>query len=237
LARFARRIFVAFPESAPAFPSAKVRVTGNPVRPELLESARSGLTARWTGKAGEEFRLLIFGGSQGARGINRAMLEALPRLRNFPFPLRVLHQAGPGQIPELAAAYRASGIANEVVPFIQAMDEAYLWAHLVLCRAGATSLAEIALFGKPSILVPFPFASDGHQSRNASVYESAGAAVLAEERELSGEKLAGLLQALAQDPPRLARMGERATGMARPDAADSIVGECMRLVRGEEGHG
>jgi UDP-N-acetylglucosamine--N-acetylmuramyl-(pentapeptide) pyrophosphoryl-undecaprenol N-acetylglucosamine transferase len=237
LGRFVRRVFLAFPESRDAFPEEKVRVTGNPVRWELVEAAKSSQASRWEALRGEPFRLLVFGGSQGARAINRAILDAIPLLAGFPFPLDVLHQSGPGQIQDLREAYAAAGISHRVVSFIDEMDRAYGWAHLVVCRAGATSLAEMALFGKPAILVPYPFAADDHQARNARVHGSSGAAIVMDESQLSGQRLAETLKVLAEDPARLTAMGDCARALARPEAADRIVGECIQLAKNEEDHG
>lgn len=237
LGRFVRRVFVAFPESAVSFPSHKVRMTGNPVRPELLERARLVKPRRWSAHANVPFHLLVFGGSQGARNINLFMIEALPFLEDFPYPLQVRHQAGEKQVQELRNAYAAKGIVHRVVTFIERMDRAYGWAHLILCRAGATSLAEIALFQKPSILVPYPYAADDHQLHNARVFESAGAAVLLQEKGLTGELLAGTLMELARDPQRLPSMGEKAKAFSRPNAADLIVEGCLGLLRVEAPHG
>jgi UDP-N-acetylglucosamine--N-acetylmuramyl-(pentapeptide) pyrophosphoryl-undecaprenol N-acetylglucosamine transferase len=237
LGRFVRRVFLAFPESRDAFPEEKVRVTGNPVRRELVEAAKSSQLTRWEALRGEPFRLLVFGGSQGARAINRAILDAIPLLGGFPFPLDVLHQSGPGQIQDLREAYCAAGISHQVVSFIDEMDRAYGWAHLVVCRAGATSLAEMALFGKPAILVPYPFAADDHQSRNARVHGASGAAIVMDESQLSGQRLAETIKVLAEDPARLAAMGDRSRALARPEAADLIVGECIQLAKNEGNHG
>lgn len=229
LGRFVARVFLTFPDTAVQFPRAKARVTGNPVRRELVEAAGRINSVAWDGGQGEEFHLLIFGGSQGARAIDEAVKEALPILARFPFPLEVLHQAGKAQIPALGRAYQQSGVRHRVMEFIERMEEAYVWAHLVVCRAGATSLAEIALFGCPSVLIPFPHAVDDHQRLNAKVFESAGASVVLDQRELSGVSLAELVESLARDPSRLKRMAQAARGLARPHAAATMVEECMAL--------
>lgn len=237
LARFVRRVFVNFPQGGATFSPSKVSVTGNPLREELVHAARSAAPMRWEAKQGEEFHLFIFGGSQGALGIDRAMLDAIPLLRGFPYPLKVLHQTAPGRVQDLDAAYAASEIPHSVVPFIQEMDNAYCWAHLVVCRAGATSLAEIALFRRPSVLIPFPYAVDDHQTENARAFESAGAAVLLVEKALTGERLAEVIISLAADPQRLSKMAESAWTLARPEAARAIAQECIRLVEKRQGLG
>jgi UDP-N-acetylglucosamine--N-acetylmuramyl-(pentapeptide) pyrophosphoryl-undecaprenol N-acetylglucosamine transferase len=233
LGRWVDRVLVAFAQGADMFPSHMVLLTGNPVRPELVVAAGQAGAQPWSGRGGEAFHLLVFGGSQGARGINRVMAEALPALRGLPVPVEVLHQAAPADLPALEEAYGAAGIAHRLVPFIEDMGRAYAWAHLVLCRAGAVSLAEIALFRKPSVLIPFPHAVDDHQGRNAAVFRAAGASEVLGEAGLNGEALARLLGALAADPARLARMGEAAGGLARPGAGAAVVAECLRLARGE----
>jgi UDP-N-acetylglucosamine--N-acetylmuramyl-(pentapeptide) pyrophosphoryl-undecaprenol N-acetylglucosamine transferase len=230
LGRFVRRVFISFPESKADFPRAKVRITGNPVRRELLEAAHGIDPPRWQAQPEETFHLLIFGGSQGALAINRTLMAALPSFSTLPFRLEVMHQAGSQLLHELGEAYSSAGISHRVLSFIERMDEAYRWAHLVLCRAGATSLAEIALFKRPSILIPLPHAADDHQSKNARLFENAGAAIMIQERDLTGETLTRVLADLASDPERLRHMGQRAESLARRDAADHILTECLRLV-------
>jgi len=230
LGRIVRRVFLAFQETEAQFPPNKVRVTGNPVRKQLVEAAKECPPLKWGASGKEEFRLLIFGGSQGARGINLAVKEAIPLLARLPFPLVVFHQAGQAQVQELGRAYEESGIPHEVVEFIEHMEFAYSRAHLVICRAGASSLAELALFGRPSILVPFPYAADEHQKRNALLFQEAGASVMLEQGELSGASLAALVERLATEPHRLEQMGRAARSLARPRAAQAMVEECMALV-------
>lgn len=237
LGQFALRVFVSFRKAADAFPAHKVRITGNPVRPELLERLRRVKPRHWEGTTNASFHLLIFGGSQGARGINLIVMNALAWLAEFPFPLEVVHQSGQKQLSELRAAYATKDIAHRIITFIENMDEAYEWAHLIVCRAGATSLSEVALFGKPAVLIPYPYAADDHQVHNARVFESAGAAVLLKEEGLTGQRLSETIEALAGNPERLRSMGENARSLARPDAAERIVDECMRLVCKEARHG
>lgn len=230
LGRIAGRVFLAFQDTEEQFPQRKVRITGNPVRKQLLEAARECGPVKWDPSGKEQFRLLIFGGSQGARGIDLAVREAIPLLARLPFPLAVLHQTGQAQVRELRRAYEESGIPHEVVGFIDRMETAYSRAHLVICRAGASSLAELSLFGRPSILVPFPYAVDDHQKRNGLFFQRAGASVLLEQAELSGASLAALVEKLATQPKVLESMGQAARSLARPEAAQSMVRECMALV-------
>lgn len=230
LGKIAGRVFLAFEETEGQFPQNKVRVTGNPVRKQLLEAAKECPPVKWDASGKEQFHLLVFGGSQGARGINLAVKEAIPYLARLPFPLFVLHQAGQAQVEELDRAYDESGIPHEVVKFIDHMELAYSRAHLVVCRAGASSLAELSLFGRPSIQVPFPYAVDDHQKRNALLFQKAGASVMLEQGELSGACLAALVERLATEPQRLEKMGQAARSLARPEAAKAMVEECMAMV-------
>ena len=230
LGRIVGRVFLAFQDDEAQFPRSKVRVTGNPVRKELVEAAGKCAPVQWDASNKEELHLLVFGGSQGARAIDLALEEAIPLLARLPFPLRVLHQAGQAQVERLRRAYQESGIPHQVVEFIERMEEAYNWAHLVICRAGATSLAEISLFGRPSVLVPFPHAVDDHQRRNARLLETAGASMVLEQNELSGDSIAALVQRLGMEPQRLKLMGQAARSLARPGAAQAMVQECMAMV-------
>lgn len=230
LGRIAGRVFVAFQDTEAQFPSNKVRVTGNPVRKQLVEAAKRCAPVKWDASCKEEFHLLVFGGSQGARGIDLAVKEAIPLLARLPFPLVVLHQAGKAQVQELSQSYKDVGIPHEVVEFIDQMELAYSRAHLVVCRAGASSLAELSLFARPSILVPFPYAVDDHQRKNALLFQRAGASVMLEQRELSGASLAALVERLATEPQKLESMGRAAGSLARPQAARAMVEECMTLV-------
>ncbi len=237
LGRFVKRVFVNFPQGGSLFSPSKVSITGNPLRRELVDAARNIAPARWEARQGEEFHLFIFGGSQGALGIDRAMLDAIPLFRRFPYPCKVLHQTAQDRVKDLDEAYAASEIPHTVLPFIQEMDRAYCWAHLVVCRAGATSLAEIALFGRPSVLIPFPYAADDHQTENARAFESAGAAVMLVEKALTGERLAEVIGSLAADPQRLAKMAESARTLARPDAAQDMALECIAIAKKRHGCG
>jgi UDP-N-acetylglucosamine--N-acetylmuramyl-(pentapeptide) pyrophosphoryl-undecaprenol N-acetylglucosamine transferase len=233
LGRFAKRVFLGFPQAQGAFPQEKVLITGNPVRRELLEAAARRRPSPWKGSEEEEFHLLVFGGSQGAKAIDEAMVEAIPMFAQLPFRLRVLHQTAPDRIEWLEEKYSEAGLEHEVVAFIERMEEAYLWAHLAICRAGAMSLAELALFGVPSILIPYPYATDDHQRKNAQAWESAGASLVLDQKELSGRRLFELVRALSSSPQRLGEMARAARGLARPSAASEMVRECAKLLEGK----
>jgi UDP-N-acetylglucosamine--N-acetylmuramyl-(pentapeptide) pyrophosphoryl-undecaprenol N-acetylglucosamine transferase len=191
-------------------------VTGNPVRPEF---ARIG-----DPPAGPELSLLVFGGSRGARSINRAIAEALPHLAKLTPPPRIVHQTGAGEAASVLEAYRGypEGKA-EVLEFLDDMPERLAAADLAVCRAGATTLAELAAAGRPAILVPFPFAADDHQRLNAEAVAEAGAAVVIPDRELTGERVAGAVAELAAEPERRRRMGQAGRALAEPDAAARIA--------------
>jgi len=231
-ARAAKLVFTGF-ESAgfPALPRDRVRCVGIPLRRSLVEAFR---TPRPPAAEARPLRLLVFGGSQGARQINEAMIDALPGLSEI--GIEVFHQTGEADRERVADAYAKSGIGAVVAAFEPDMPARYLWADVALCRAGALTVAELALAGLPSLLVPYPHAADDHQRANARELENAGAARCLDAGTLSGEQLARELLAMAQQPRALAEMAEAARRRARPDAAQEIVSQCAALastVRGE----
>lgn len=224
LGRVARRICTTFPEAQPYFPPGKVVCTGNPVR--VLSR---GCTRERSG-----FTLLVFGGSQGARRINEAMAEAAARLQAEIDGLHIIHQTGEADVERLARCYAALGVRAEVCAFIEDMGDAYGRADLVVCRAGATTVAELTMLGKAAILVPYPFAADDHQRANAEVLERRGAGLLVLDRELTGERLARMVIGLAHDREGIGRMEAAARQLAVPDAAERVVAVCRDLA-GEGG--
>jgi UDP-N-acetylglucosamine--N-acetylmuramyl-(pentapeptide) pyrophosphoryl-undecaprenol N-acetylglucosamine transferase len=223
LAPFVRRAFLAFPETASFFRPETAVVTGIPVRSEFL-----GIEPR---RSGPSFNLLIFGGSQGARSLNRAVVEALPKLKSFPNDLRIVHQTGQSEYNAVREVYANSAIAAEVLPYIENMAERFSQADLVVSRAGANTVAELAAAGKAAILVPFPFAADQHQLRNAESLAKAGAARLILDRELNGETLAAAVREMREHRETMERMEERIRRFARPEAARHIADELERLAR------
>jgi UDP-N-acetylglucosamine--N-acetylmuramyl-(pentapeptide) pyrophosphoryl-undecaprenol N-acetylglucosamine transferase len=226
---FAQRVFLAFESAGGAFAPSKVRVVGTPIRREFYEEGE-GREARGEPRA---FRLLIFGGSQGAKAINSAMIEALPDLTDMRERLAVTHQTGDADHARVSAAYQTAGFRAEVVPFLYDMPRVLRAADLVVSRAGAITIAEVTACGKPAILIPLPQAIYNHQARNAQVMESAGAAVVLPQAELTGSKLARAIRELLQDPERLTRMSARSLAMGRTDAAAAIVRECYALIGGD----
>jgi UDP-N-acetylglucosamine--N-acetylmuramyl-(pentapeptide) pyrophosphoryl-undecaprenol N-acetylglucosamine transferase len=216
MGRFVARALVSFEESARYFPKGKTLLTGLPVRPEFFALLPKLRTAT--------LNVLITGGSQGSRTLNLAARGSWPMFRQAGFPISFLHQTGPGMFAELEAEFTAAGLEGKVVPFIQDMPAAFAAADLVVCRSGAGAVAELAAAGKPSILVPFPFATDDHQLRNAEAFERAHAARLILDREASGEKLFQEITRLAAEPGLLENMGESARRLARPGAAERAAG-------------
>lgn len=198
----------------------RATVTGVPVRPEFF-----AVGAEAAREAAAEPRLLVFGGSQGARALNEAMPQVVAELLRAVPGLRVLHQAGARHADAVRESFVASGADPErwrVEPFVDDMPARVAEASLVLCRSGATSLAELAAAGRASLLVPFPLAADDHQRRNAESFARAGAAEMLLESELTPEVLLGRLAALLGQRSRLAEMAERARALARPEAVERI---------------
>ncbi len=225
LGRFADRIFLTFPASQRWFPKSRTHVTGNPIRAAfIIEKPREE-------KGDPCFTILVFGGSQGAHTINRIVGEALGDLRHAKDRLRFIHQAGGTDLETMSATYREHGFAAEVSPFIMDMAAAYHKADLLICRAGATSIAEITAGGKASILIPFPFAVNDHQAQNAEVLSRAGAAEVIAEKDLSGARLAGVIEQLYRNPESLRKMEAAAAALGKRHAAREIVDICLALVR------
>jgi UDP-N-acetylglucosamine--N-acetylmuramyl-(pentapeptide) pyrophosphoryl-undecaprenol N-acetylglucosamine transferase len=210
-------------ESSASYFGRRAIVTGNPVRPEFFEPTAAG---PYNGPP----RILIFGGSQGAHAINMAMVEAAPRLATHPGGLAITHQTGERDLARVRDAYRRANLEARVEPFLYAMDREMTAADLVICRAGATTLAELMAAGRPSVLVPLPTAADDHQRKNAEMMAESGAAELIEQSQMTGERLAGRIAALAADGPRLRAMAEAARRLAKPDAARAIVQQALELV-------
>lgn len=218
LARFARRICVGFAESMTYFPAGRAIHTGNPVRAGLLRARTPG------SRPG----ILVFGGSAGAHRLNQATLEALALLGREPGDLEVTHQTGTADFADVRSAYERLGLRVRVEPFISDMGAAYAAADVVVARAGATTCAELTAIGLPSILVPYPYAADDHQRRNAEVLAESGAAEMILEAELSGTRLAASLRALLDDGERRSAMASRARALGRPDAAVRVAETCLR---------
>ena len=210
LGRFADRVFLSFAASRRWFPARRTQITGNPIRAAFLEERPP------EGRNDPRFTVLIFGGSQGAHAINRIVSEALDDLLPLKEQLRFLHQTGEKDREAVAAAYSERGFEAEVSPFIVDMATAYRSADLLVCRAGATSIAEITASGKAAILIPFPFAAADHQTRNAEVLAGAGAAEMIPERELNGRRLAEAIERIYRDPGADPENGSRRRRPGQP---------------------
>jgi UDP-N-acetylglucosamine--N-acetylmuramyl-(pentapeptide) pyrophosphoryl-undecaprenol N-acetylglucosamine transferase len=225
VAPLARRIFLAFESGKQFFRQKTVRVVGMPVRRAFLEQRAAGETH----SPSSSRHLLIFGGSQGAKAINTAVIEALPALQAIK-ELRITHQTGSQDHDRVTAAYRKAGLSAEVVPFLYDMPAVLRSADLVVARAGGMTLAELTVCGKPAILIPLPTAIYNHQALNAAVMESAGAAVVLPQSDLHGARLADTITAILNNPDRLRAMSAGSAGIGRSDAAEVIVRECYDLM-------
>ena len=243
---------VTYPESARFFGS-KALVSGNPVRPGFFDSGGMNASGYQNKKAEGyqkegaliqeerahgydvrppgEARVLVFGGSQGAHAINMALMEAAARLAAGTPRVAITHQTGERDLEMVRNGYRRAGLEARVESFLFVMDREMRGADFVICRAGATTLAELTASGTPSILVPLPTATDDHQRRNALALVTHGAALLVEQRELSGDRIAAEILALAGDEAQRRGMGEAARQLARPDAARVIVDKVLALAR------
>lgn len=214
LARFVDRAALTFEEAVPFFGSKSV-VTGNPVRKEFFDVAVR--TPR------PPLRVLVTGGSQGSHAINVAVASALPLLKASGIEFAVTHQTGEADFEFVRNTYSENEIDAEVRPFIASIVDEFEKADLIVCRAGATTCAEIAAAGKPGIMIPLPGAADDHQRKNAEAMEKQGAIRMIVQSDLTSERLAGLLEQLLSDPGLIAEMGAAARTMARPDAAAATV--------------
>ena len=231
-ARFARRVFVQFDEAAAIFErrgaSGRVRNLGIPLRRDLVRAFESGPPRRIPGTP---LRLFVFGGSQGARQINEAMIEAAQHLD--PGAVEIFHQTGEADRERVAAAYRSAKLSAEVVAFENDMPSRYRWADVALCRSGALTVAELAMAALPALLIPYPYAADDHQAANARSLETAGAAKVIESHAIADGRIAESLRALCGEnaAEELREMSARAAKLARPDAARRVVEECTALVQ------
>jgi UDP-N-acetylglucosamine--N-acetylmuramyl-(pentapeptide) pyrophosphoryl-undecaprenol N-acetylglucosamine transferase len=222
-ARFAQRVFLSWTEGARFFPSQKVRVTGNPLR-------RGVLAGQEDKREEKPFTLLILGGSQGAATINRGMIEALAPLEDIAHDLRIIHQTGEADYNWVKGNYKGKGQKVSVYPFIDEMAPCYREAHLVICRAGATTITELCAWGRASILIPYPYAADDHQRKNAQVLVDLGAGRMILDAELSGKRLAEEILPLYRSRQVLQAMETKAASLGRPDAAALIADECYHLL-------
>ncbi|HHB77309.1 MAG TPA: undecaprenyldiphospho-muramoylpentapeptide beta-N-acetylglucosaminyltransferase, partial [Desulfobulbus sp.] len=222
--RLADAICISLPCNPP-FVKKKTVMTGNPVREEILEAASHQKDVS------DDFvvTLLVLGGSQGARRVNALIFEAVKILRAEGAEIRIIHQTGINDEEAMRAGYEKIGVRAEVAAFFADMADLYNRADLVVSRAGATTLAELAVMGLPAVLIPFPYAADDHQTTNAGYYVEGGAARMLQERKLSGRKLAGEIDTLLKDRPGLRKMAGAMRSMGRPEATKRILDVCARL--------
>jgi len=220
LAHVADKVMAAFPNALRG-----AEWTGNPVRAEI--AAIADPAARYAARSGP-LNLLVIGGSLGAKALNETVPAALACLSEAQRP-RVVHQAGAQHLDAVRAGYAAQGVTGEVIAFIDDMAARYAQADVVVCRAGAMTVAELAAAGIPGILVPFPYAVDDHQTANARYLVAQGAALLLPQAELSPQRLAELLGGL--DRPRLLDMAQKARALGKPGAARRVAERCMELAR------
>ena len=225
LGRLVERVYLTFDESREYFDTAKVRVSGNPVRDEILCLASRPVEVTEQGL----FTLLVAGGSQGAHAINQAVVEALPELKQIP-ELRFVHQTGAQDEQMVRQAFLEAGVEARVQAFFDDMAAQYARADLILCRAGATTVAEITVAGKAAIFVPFPYAADDHQTQNAMALADIGAAEMIRQEELTGPLLAGMVRGYMQNRVLLTEMAAKARALGRPDAAKVIVDDMYAIL-------
>ncbi len=212
MGRLIARALVSFPETLHYFPKGRAEITGVPVRSEFFNLPPKAAP-------GAPFSILITGGSRGSRTLNEAARGSWNLFANSPIPIKILHQCGTDMHTSLVEEFRSTGLSGEVAPFIQDMPQAFACADLIICRSGASTVSELAAAGKPSVLVPFPFAAGDHQLRNAEAMVRAGAAHLVLDKEMNGQKLFDQAMSLASNSEALTFMGENAKRLAKPDAA------------------
>lgn len=230
LGRIVDLVAVAFEPASAFFPKGKVRVTGNPVRAGLFGVSRAEALARFDLDP-DRLTLLVFGGSQGAHRLNRAALDALPLLESERGEVQFLHATGHRDLDMVRQGYIAGGHRAVVEPFFWEMAVVYAAADLCLCRAGASTVAELCALGKPSILVPFPFAANDHQRWNAEVLVASGGARMILDRDLTGAAVAELVKTFLRDRSGLQVMGRNASILARPDASARLADLVIESVR------
>ena len=221
LARCARRVMSGFPDAFPA--KLHAEWTGNPVRADIATLRAPAM--RFAGRAGAT-RLLVLGGSLGARALNLGLPNALSLIPVERRP-EVRHQSGATHVETTRAAYARVDVEAKIEPFIADMAAAYAWADLVICRAGALTLAELAAAGLGAILMPFPYAVDDHQTKNAEGFVVVGAAELVQDRDFDASRFAGILERLLRDPDKRLAMANAARTLAKPEAADVIAQRCI----------
>ena len=224
LGKIADKVAITFEMSKKYFPAQKVVETGNMVREEFTEAKATNVPT------GEKFTVLVLGGSQGAHSINRALLESLDDLEAMKDQLHFIHQTGHTDEAEVQAGYASKGFSADARAFIFDMVEQYRKASLIICRSGATTLAEVTALGIPSVLVPYPFAAHNHQEHNARALESNGAAQVILDKDITGGQLARIIQNGIEHPETLREMGNKSFQMGRRDATEQVRQLCLELM-------
>jgi UDP-N-acetylglucosamine--N-acetylmuramyl-(pentapeptide) pyrophosphoryl-undecaprenol N-acetylglucosamine transferase len=210
IARWVQRALVSFAETERYFPPGRAEVAGRPVREEFFAIAPK--------PEGSTLAVLITGGSQGSRTLNHAARDSWPMFKASGMPIRLIHQTGPAMFEELQAQWVQTGLEGEISPFIADMPAAFAQADLIVCRSGGT-VSEIAAAGKPSVMIPFPFAADQHQLKNAEAFERAGACRMFLDKDWTGERMFTVVSELLRDRARLSAMGDAARKLAKPGTA------------------
>ncbi len=230
LARVVKRACVTYHESLSFFPLGKTFLTGNPIRLKIMKGDRQA-ACRLFSLDKDLFTVFVFGGSSGARSINRVMVDALNHLSDLKEKVQFLHQTGDRDFENIREAYRKAGVKGTVAPFIYQMAEAYAAADVVVSRAGATTLAEITALGKPAILIPYPYAAGRHQEFNAMKLGEMGAAYVMLEDEMTGDGLAKNIRALYENDTARLEMANASRGLGRPDACGRIADIAVSLMK------
>jgi UDP-N-acetylglucosamine--N-acetylmuramyl-(pentapeptide) pyrophosphoryl-undecaprenol N-acetylglucosamine transferase len=226
LGRIADRVCLSLPGSGTKFPAEKILYTGNPVRSKILE-----LAGKTKPQVDGRRTILILGGSQGAQAVNGLVVETLCSLTDVQLQnIRVIHQTGARDEEQVRNAYQKRGVDAEVAGFFTKMHEVYEQADLLVSRAGATTLSEIAVLGKPAILIPYPYAADNHQEKNGQYYVSGGGAVQFTQKELTAEQLSKTILGLMYDEAQLDKMAEAMKRLSFPDAAERIMACCLEEI-------
>ncbi len=224
LAPFAAAIFIAFDKARKKLCNRNIINTGNPVRADFVRSAESYAVNP------DNFVILTLGGSLGAHSLNETVPSAIARLKESGIPVRAVHQTGSKELERVRDAYQTGGIQAEVADFFSDMEKKYAEADLVICRAGALTLAELALVGRPAVLIPYPHAAHDHQQFNAQVFVEKGAALMVMDQALNKEGLATMLTDLYQDPDRRRQMAMAASSLGRSRATVQIVDACLQIM-------
>jgi UDP-N-acetylglucosamine--N-acetylmuramyl-(pentapeptide) pyrophosphoryl-undecaprenol N-acetylglucosamine transferase len=226
LSKLAKEIYVPFSEAEKFLPKGKTKVTGNPIRSEIVTTPD---THEKLGLDKNKMTITFLGGSQGANSINMAMIDALKYLSDMSSKIQMIHQTGENDFTKVEEAYRKSPFKAIVQPFFNRIEDIYASTDLVVCRSGGT-VAEVASKGLPSILIPYPYSAGDHQTFNAKAFEENGAAIMLKDSQLTGELLANTIISLIKDKDRLSSMSIKSKSMGKPDAAQEIARSVISLV-------